>query len=173
MAWGERGLLHLPACRLSSRKDRTGTQSKKQELMQKSWRNAAYWLTSPGMLSLLYVQPRTTYHNRLSLNIPIINQENTISAYLQPDPNGDIFLIVILSFQINLASVTFTKARTSSQTSTHSCRISIIHPFLTSGTWTGSLFLLMLTLHLERWASSPSILQLIIHAWKIALAQTF
>jgi hypothetical protein len=29
------------------------TQGRKQELMQKSWRDITYWLTSPGLLSVL------------------------------------------------------------------------------------------------------------------------
>jgi hypothetical protein len=49
--------------------DRVGTW--RQELMQRSWRDAAYWLASPGLLSLLSYrtqdfQPRDgTTHNRL------------------------------------------------------------------------------------------------------------
>jgi len=46
-------------------------QVRKQELMQRPWRDAAYLLASPGLLSLLFYrtqdhQPRdSTTHNRL------------------------------------------------------------------------------------------------------------
>jgi hypothetical protein len=32
----------------------------KQELMQRPWRGAAYWVASLGFLSLLFIEPRTT-----------------------------------------------------------------------------------------------------------------
>jgi hypothetical protein len=35
-------------------------QVRKQELMQKSWRDVLYWLASPGLLSLLSYRTRTT-----------------------------------------------------------------------------------------------------------------
>jgi hypothetical protein len=36
----------------------------RQELMQRPWRGAAYWLASPGLLTLLSLEPRngTTHH---------------------------------------------------------------------------------------------------------------
>jgi hypothetical protein len=42
---------------------RTGTQFKqvrKQELMQRPWRDVLYWLASPGLLSLLSYRTKTT-----------------------------------------------------------------------------------------------------------------
>jgi hypothetical protein len=52
---------------LASKEVRTGTKNRagswRQELMQKTWMGAAYWLASHGLLSLLsygtqYYQPR-------------------------------------------------------------------------------------------------------------------
>jgi hypothetical protein len=41
---------------------RTGTQAghRKQELMQRPWRDVPYWLASPGLLSLLSYRTKTT-----------------------------------------------------------------------------------------------------------------
>jgi hypothetical protein len=40
---------------------RTGTkQVRKQELMQRPWRDFTYWLASPGLLSLLSYRTKTT-----------------------------------------------------------------------------------------------------------------
>jgi hypothetical protein len=35
-------------------------QVRKQELMQRSWRDVLYWLASPGLLSLLSYRTKTT-----------------------------------------------------------------------------------------------------------------
>jgi hypothetical protein len=35
-------------------------QIRKQELMQRPWRNVSYWLASPGLLSLLSYRTKTT-----------------------------------------------------------------------------------------------------------------
>jgi hypothetical protein len=35
-------------------------QVRKQELMQKSWRDVLHWLASPGLLSLLSYRTKTT-----------------------------------------------------------------------------------------------------------------
>jgi hypothetical protein len=44
----------FPHCCSSLKEVRTGTkQVRKQELMQRSWRDVLYWLASPGLLSLL------------------------------------------------------------------------------------------------------------------------
>jgi hypothetical protein len=40
---------------------RTGTEAvRKQELMQRPWRNVPYWLDSPGLLSLLSYRTKIT-----------------------------------------------------------------------------------------------------------------
>jgi hypothetical protein len=39
---------------------RTGTQVRKQELMQRPWRDVLYWLASPDLLSLLSYRTKTT-----------------------------------------------------------------------------------------------------------------
>jgi hypothetical protein len=40
---------------------RTGAQQvRKQELMQRLWRDVLYWLASPGLLSLLSYRTKTT-----------------------------------------------------------------------------------------------------------------
>ena len=50
----------------------TGTYTGRQEWVQRLWRNAAYWIASPGLFSLLsyrtqYYHPRDgTTHNGLS-----------------------------------------------------------------------------------------------------------
>jgi hypothetical protein len=61
-------------------------QARKQELMQKSWRDVPYWLAFPGFLSLLSYrtqdhQPRdSTSHKELS---PLItNGENALQLDL-------------------------------------------------------------------------------------------
>jgi hypothetical protein len=49
-------------------------QVRKQELMQRPWRDVTYWIASPGLLSLLFYrtqdyQPRDgTTHNGLALS---------------------------------------------------------------------------------------------------------
>ena len=35
-------------------------QVRKQELMQRPWRDASYWLASPGLFSLLSIEPKST-----------------------------------------------------------------------------------------------------------------
>jgi len=35
-------------------------QVRKQEPIQRPWRDVSYWLTSPGLLSLLFIEPETT-----------------------------------------------------------------------------------------------------------------
>jgi hypothetical protein len=35
-------------------------QVRKQELMQRQWRDALYWFASPGLLSLLFYRTKTT-----------------------------------------------------------------------------------------------------------------
>jgi hypothetical protein len=37
-------------------------QVRKQELMQRPWRDVTYWLASPGLLSLLSYRTKTTNH---------------------------------------------------------------------------------------------------------------
>jgi hypothetical protein len=40
--------------------DWNSSKVKKQELMQRPWRDVLYWLDSPGLLSLLYYRTKTT-----------------------------------------------------------------------------------------------------------------
>jgi hypothetical protein len=53
---GRKGFIQLtlPYCCSSPRKSGLELkQARKQELMQKPWRDVLYWLASPGLLSLL------------------------------------------------------------------------------------------------------------------------
>jgi hypothetical protein len=53
--------LTLPYCCSSPRKSGLELkQLRKQELMQRPWRDALYWLASPGLLSLLSYRTKTT-----------------------------------------------------------------------------------------------------------------
>jgi hypothetical protein len=72
---------------------RTGTW--RQELMQRPWRGAAYWLASPGLLSLLSYrtqdyQPRDgTTHNGLGPPSLITNWENAFQLdFMEAFPQG-------------------------------------------------------------------------------------
>ena len=70
--WGERGLFHLHfQAQSTSEEVRTGTQNRagtwRQELVQRPWKSAAYWLTPHGQLSLLSYrtqnhQPRQAFN---------------------------------------------------------------------------------------------------------------
>jgi hypothetical protein len=71
-SWGGKGWfrLHFPHCCSSPRKSGLELkQVRRQELMQRPWRDVPYWLASPGLLSLLFYrtqdyQPRdSTIHN--------------------------------------------------------------------------------------------------------------
>jgi hypothetical protein len=60
---GRKGFIQLtlPYCCSSLRK--SGLELKlvrKQELMQRPWRDVLYWLASPGLLSLLSYRTKTT-----------------------------------------------------------------------------------------------------------------
>jgi hypothetical protein len=59
---GRKGIqLTLPYCCSSPRKSGLELkQVKKQELMQRPWRDVHYWLASPGLLSLLSYRTKTT-----------------------------------------------------------------------------------------------------------------
>jgi hypothetical protein len=60
---GRKGFIQitLPYCRSSRRKSGLELkQVRKQELMQKPWRDVLYWLASPGFLSLLSYRTKTT-----------------------------------------------------------------------------------------------------------------
>jgi hypothetical protein len=70
--WGGKGLLSLLFHTAVHHQRKSGLELKqirKQELMQRPWRNVSYWLASPGLLSLLSYrtqdhQPRdSTTHN--------------------------------------------------------------------------------------------------------------
>ena len=53
--------LTLPYCCSSSRKSGLDfKQVRKQELMQRQWRDVAYWLASPGLVSLLSYRRKTS-----------------------------------------------------------------------------------------------------------------
>jgi hypothetical protein len=53
--------LAIPYCCLSPRKSGLElNQVRKQELMQRPWRDVLYWLASPGLLSLLSYRTKTT-----------------------------------------------------------------------------------------------------------------
>jgi hypothetical protein len=53
--------LTLPCCCSSPRKSGLELkQVRKQELMQRPWRDVRYWLASPGLLSLLSFRTKTT-----------------------------------------------------------------------------------------------------------------
>jgi hypothetical protein len=55
-SWGGKGLfsLHFPHCCSSPKKSGLELkQVRKKELIQRPWRNAAYWIASPGLLNLL------------------------------------------------------------------------------------------------------------------------
>jgi hypothetical protein len=60
---GRKGFIRLtlPYCCSSPRKSGLELkQGRKQELMQKPWRDVLYWLASPGLLSLLSYRTKTT-----------------------------------------------------------------------------------------------------------------
>ena len=60
---GRKGFIQLtlPYCCSSPRKSGLELkQVRKQELMQKPWRDVLYWLASPGLLSLLSYRTKTT-----------------------------------------------------------------------------------------------------------------
>jgi hypothetical protein len=60
---GRKGFIQLtlPYCCSSPRKSALELkQVRKQELMQKPWRDALYWLASLGLLSLLSYRTKTT-----------------------------------------------------------------------------------------------------------------
>jgi hypothetical protein len=60
-------LLTLPYCYSSPRKSGLYLkQVKKQELMQRSWRDVPYWLASTGLLSLLSYRTKTTSPEMIS-----------------------------------------------------------------------------------------------------------
>jgi hypothetical protein len=60
---GRKGFIQLtlPYCCSSPRKSGLELkQVRKQELMQRPWRDVTYWLASPGLLSLLSYRTKTT-----------------------------------------------------------------------------------------------------------------
>jgi hypothetical protein len=60
---GRKGFIQLtlPYCCSSPRKSGLELkQVRKQELMQRLWRDVLYWLASPGLLSLLSYRTKTT-----------------------------------------------------------------------------------------------------------------
>jgi hypothetical protein len=63
VGWGGKGLfgLHFHTAVQHQRKSRLELkQVRNQELMQRPWRDALYWLASPGLLSLLSYRTKTT-----------------------------------------------------------------------------------------------------------------
>jgi hypothetical protein len=74
-SWGGKGLFSLHFHIAVNHKRKSGLELKQvreQELMQRPWRDVTYWLTSPGLLSLLSYRTKTTQprdgtaHNGLS-----------------------------------------------------------------------------------------------------------
>jgi hypothetical protein len=60
---GRKGFIQLtlPHCCSSPRKSGLELkQVRKQELIQRPWRDVSYWLASPGLLSLLSYRTKTT-----------------------------------------------------------------------------------------------------------------
>ena len=76
--WGAKGLFLLTAYRPSDREAKVATW--RQELKQRPWRGAAYWLAPHGLLSLLSYRPQDhqprydTIHSRLGLDQSLIKK---------------------------------------------------------------------------------------------------
>ena len=78
--------------------NRTGTW--RQELMQKPWRDAAFWLAPHGLVSLLSyrTQAQGWHHPQWLQPFPFIaNQEHALHACLQPNLWREAFLQLRLS----------------------------------------------------------------------------
>ena len=76
----------LPHCSPSLRGARTGTQTWRQELMQRPWRDAAYWLTMACSVCLL-IEPRTVSPGMAPLTQWALPHQSTIKKIkvcLQP-----------------------------------------------------------------------------------------
>jgi hypothetical protein len=62
-SWGEKGLFGLHFHTAVHHQRKSGLELKqvrKQELIQRQWRDVLYWLASPGLLSLLSYRTETT-----------------------------------------------------------------------------------------------------------------
>ena len=62
-SWGGKGLFSLHFHIAVHHQRKSGLELKqvrKQELMQRPWRDVTYWLASPGLLSLLFYRTKTT-----------------------------------------------------------------------------------------------------------------
>ena len=62
-SWGGKGLFSLHFHTAVHHQMKSGLELKqirKQELMQRPWRDVLYWLASPGLLSLLSYRTKTT-----------------------------------------------------------------------------------------------------------------
>jgi hypothetical protein len=62
-SWGGKGLFGLHFHTAVHHQRKSGLELKqvrKQELMQRPWRDVLYWLASPGLLSLLSYRTKTT-----------------------------------------------------------------------------------------------------------------
>jgi hypothetical protein len=62
-SWGGKGLFRLYLHITVHHQRKSGLELKqvrKQELMQRPWRDVIYWLASPGLLSLLSYRTKTT-----------------------------------------------------------------------------------------------------------------
>jgi hypothetical protein len=86
---GKKGFIRLtlPYCCSSPRKSGLELkQVKKQELMQRPWRDITYWLAFPGLLSLLSYRTKTASPGMVpptrGLPPPITNWENALQLDL-------------------------------------------------------------------------------------------
>ena len=86
---GRKGFIRLtlPYCCSSPRKSGLELkQVRKQELMQRPWRDVLYWLASPGLLSLLSYRTKTTSPEMVpptrGLSPLITNWENALQLDL-------------------------------------------------------------------------------------------
>jgi hypothetical protein len=94
----------------SQGRDKNRAGARRQELVQRPWRDAAYWLAPHGLLSLLSYrtqdhQPRgSTIHNWLGLLPSVTNLKKCYTA----GSYGGIFLTEVFFSQTTLACVKLT-----------------------------------------------------------------
>ena len=88
-SWGGKGLFSLHFHIAVHHQRESGLEFKqvrKQELMQRPWRDVPYWLASPGLLACFLIEPKTTSPKMASPTRDppalIINWENALQLYL-------------------------------------------------------------------------------------------